>query len=213
MARFGAVGAPGALPARSAARPTSTGPSPALVPAGVAGKPLPPALRRTAALIFRCPVLAGGEWSHFDRPSFRPRADKFSIRALRTHTRRAFAHAPNTYVFVTSAIFKGIVPGVIARRAPPYRVFSPGGVVRAPRTSPQAVGRQRKKKPSEPPSAFILGVLDTPAGVVVGVDVVDDGRAADSAANIVKSCRSRTFRFRLPPAPRGSSSSLTARNN
>ena len=74
--------------------------------------------------------------------------------------------------------------GVIARRAPPYRVFSPGGVVRAPRTSPQAVGRQRKNTPPDPPSAFIWGFADTPAGIVVGVDVVDDGRAADSAANV-----------------------------
>ena len=76
------------------------------------------------------------------------------------------------------------MPGVIARRAPPYRVFSPGGVVRAPRTSPQAVGRQRGKTPPDPPSAFIWGVVDTPAGIVVGVDAVDDGRAADSAANV-----------------------------
>ena len=83
-----------------------------------------------------------------------------------------------------SAMFKGIVPGVIARRAPPYRVFSPGGVVRAPRTSSQAVGRQREKTPPDPPSAFIWGVVDTPAGIVVGVDAVDDGRAADSAANV-----------------------------
>ena len=58
MARLGVVGAPGALPARSAARLTSTGSTPALVPAGVPGKPLPPALRRPAALISRCPVLA-----------------------------------------------------------------------------------------------------------------------------------------------------------
>ena len=57
MARFGAVGAPGALPARSAARPTSTGPTPALVPAGVPGKPLPPARRRPAALISRAFLL------------------------------------------------------------------------------------------------------------------------------------------------------------
>ena len=85
---------------------------------------------------------------------------------------------------MTPAIFKGIVPGVIAHRAPPYRVFSQSGVVRAPRTSPRAVGRQREKTPPDPPSAFIWGVADTPAGIVVGVDVVDDGRAADSAANV-----------------------------
>ena len=60
MARLGAVGAPGALLARSAARPTSTGPTPALVPAGVRGKPLPPALRRTAALISRAFSLQHG---------------------------------------------------------------------------------------------------------------------------------------------------------
>ena len=61
-----------------------------------------------------------------NRTSFRPRADKFSIHALRTHAHRAFAHAPNTYIPATPASFKVIVPGVIARRAPPYRVFSPG---------------------------------------------------------------------------------------
>ena len=42
-------------------------------------------------------------------------------------------------------------------------------------------GKKRRRTRS---SAFIWGVPDTPAGVVVGVDVVDDGRAADSASNV-----------------------------